>query len=75
MTERSDDTHMNIRPLAWLLVALGGALGIVLVVRGNVVIGALICAMAGVRALLLVRLRRRFADFRNRFPRGRYTRT
>jgi uncharacterized membrane protein len=55
-----------------ILVALTAALAIALIVRGNVVIGALLGAIALMRAIVLVRLhgrrellRRRLAQRRN----------
>jgi hypothetical protein len=50
---------VNIRLLRWLLVALGAVLALALIIRGNVVIGAIIGTMAVVRAVLLTQLRRR----------------
>jgi hypothetical protein len=41
---------VNIRLLRWLLVALGAVLALALIIRGNVVIGAIIGTMVVVRA-------------------------
>jgi hypothetical protein len=49
-----------------ILVALTAAVALALILRGNVVIGALLGAMAVTRALLFVRMRRRRDEFRRR---------
>jgi hypothetical protein len=59
---------VNIRVLRWFLVALGAALAVVLIVRGNVAIGLLIGAMSVVRAVLLVQLERRRSRWERRRP-------
>jgi len=56
--------------IRWVIVALGAALGVVLIGRHHVVIGVLILAMAIARASLLVTIRKRRADFRA--GRGRF---
>ena len=50
--------------LRWVLVAIGAALGVILIARGNVLIGGLILVMALARAAVLVALRKRRATFR-----------
>jgi hypothetical protein len=53
--------------LRWVVVALGAALGIALIARGNVVIGGLVLAMTVARAWMFVVWRRQLS---RRFPRG-----
>ena len=51
-----------MRSMLWLrllLIGLGGALGVALIVHGNVVIGALLCAMAALRLTMVIGMRRR----------------
>jgi len=55
----------------WILVALTAALAVVLIVRGNVVIGVLLGAMAVTRAVMFVTMRRRREEFRRRIAQGR----
>jgi hypothetical protein len=45
------------------LLALGGLLGVVLVARGAVLIGAILLAMTVLRACMLVSMRRRRQQF------------
>ena len=60
--------------LRWVLVALSAALAIALIVHGNVIVGALIGAMAFTRAVLLVRLHGRREELRRRFAQRRSSR-
>jgi hypothetical protein len=55
----------------WILVALSAALAVVLFARGNVVIGALIGAMAVTRAVFLVRFHHRREELRRRLAQRR----
>jgi hypothetical protein len=58
-----------VRPMSglrWLLVALSGALAALLIVRGNVVIGILVGAMAVTRTLMFVRMQHRRAQLHER---------
>jgi hypothetical protein len=55
----------------WILIGLSAALAIVLIMRGNVVIGVLIGAMAVARAVLFVRMHHRRAEFRRRIAQRR----
>jgi len=57
--------------LRWLIVALGVALGVVLIARSNVLLGGLILVMALSRAAILVAVRKRRAAFRGP-RRGRF---
>jgi hypothetical protein len=52
--------------LRWLVVAIGASLGALLIVSHHMIIGALILAMALVRAAILVTVRKRRAAFRSR---------
>jgi hypothetical protein len=52
--------------IRWVLVALTAALSIALIVRGNLLIGFLVGALAITRAVLVVSARRRRQDFRRR---------
>lgn len=66
------DTHVmrernGISTIRWVIVALAFALGLVLLARGDVVIGALVTAMAVMRIVLLARLRRRREELRERW--------
>ena len=56
--------------LRWVVVAIGVTLGVILIARHNVLVGALILVMAVSRAAILVAIRRRRSAFRN----GRRTR-
>jgi hypothetical protein len=51
-----------------ILVTLSVVLAVVLIVRGNVVIGVLVGALALTRIVLFVRLGRRRVQFRQRRP-------
>lgn len=51
-----------------MMIALSAALAIVLVARGNVVIGVLIGTLAVTRAVMFMQLRRRRAELARRFP-------
>ena len=57
-----------------LVVALTGALAVALILRGNVLIGGLIGALALSRAVLFVKMRRRREEFRRRLAERRGTR-
>ncbi len=57
--------------LRWILVALSVALAAFLIVRGNVVIGVLVGAMAVTRAVLFVKMRHRREQFRERIAQRR----
>jgi len=45
--------------LRLLLIGLRGALGVTLIVHGNVVVGALLCTMAVLRLTMVISMRRR----------------
>lgn len=45
--------------LRLLLIGLGGALGVALIVHGNVVVGALLLTMAVLRLAMVIGMRRR----------------
>ncbi len=57
-----------------ILIALSVALATVLIVRGNVIIGVLIGALAVTRLVLLVQMRRRRDRFRRRLAERRIQR-
>jgi len=59
----------SIRVIRWIIVGLSATLAVVLISRGNVIIGAIIGALAVSRALLLIHLQSRRARFRGRFLR------
>ena len=50
-----------------VMIAIGAAIAVVLIVRGNVLIGALVGALVVTRAALLVAMFRRRREFRRRF--------
>lgn len=52
----------------FILVAVGLTLGIVLIARGNVLIGGLICVLSIARFAMFVSMRKRRREFRERFP-------
>ena len=52
--------------IRWILVALTAAIALALVLRGNVVIGALLGLVALTRAVLFTRVRRRREELRRR---------
>jgi Flp pilus assembly protein TadB len=54
-----------------VLLVLAGLLAAFLIARGTVVIGALVGAMAVVRALMLAAMYRRLREFAQRFPNAR----
>ena len=54
----------------WIVVALSAVLAVVLIVRGNVVIGVLVGALTLTRIVLFVRLGRRRDRFRQRRQQG-----
>ncbi len=54
--------HLGMRTalvLRFVLIALGAALGVALIVNGNVVIGGILCAMAVMRLAMIVSMRGR----------------
>ena len=55
----------------WILVALTAALAVVLIMRGNVVIGVLLGAMAVTRSVMFVTMRHRREQFRQRIAQRR----
>ena len=57
-----------------ILIALSVALATVLIVRGNVIVGVLIGALAVTRLVLLVQMRRRRDRFRRRLAQRRIQR-
>ena len=57
--------------IRWILVALTAAIALALILRGNVLIGGLLGAVAVTRAVLLTRMRRRREEFRRRFAERR----
>jgi hypothetical protein len=57
-----------------LLLAVSATLAVVLVLRGNVVIGALIGVLVIGRAFVFVKMRRRREEFRRRLAERRGTR-
>jgi hypothetical protein len=61
-----EGTMGSMKVLRWVLIALSGALAAFLIVRGNVVIGVLVGAMAVTRAVLFVRMQHRRDMFRER---------
>lgn len=50
-----------------VLLALGAALGLYLLTSGHVVVGVFLLAMAAVRLVMLLTMRRRIAQRRERF--------
>ena len=58
----------------WLLVAVSAVLAVVLLARGDVVIGGLLAVMAGARIVMLTQMQRRREQFRRRVEarRGRW---
>jgi hypothetical protein len=54
----------------WILVALTAVLAVVLLVRGDVVIGVIVGALALTRMVLFVQLRHRRDRFRQRRQQG-----
>lgn len=52
--------------IRWIMVALTAALAVLLIVRGNVVIGVVLVALALTRMVLFVRLQQRGDRFRQR---------
>lgn len=59
-----------MRVLRWLIVAVVLALGIVLVSRGHLLMGSLLCALAALRIAFLVTLARRRRGLRARWSPG-----
>ena len=57
-----------------VLVALIAALSVALIVRGNVVIGVLLGALACTRVVLMLRMRRRREELRRRFAQRMHAR-
>ena len=60
----------SVRVLRWVLVGLSCALALVLLLRGNVLIGGLLAALVATRVVLLVQLRRRRNELRARWQPG-----
>jgi uncharacterized membrane protein len=54
----------RIRTVRWVLVSVSAALAIALIVHGDVLIGALVAVIAGVRAWMLVTMPRRMDAMR-----------
>jgi hypothetical protein len=54
----------SMRVIRWILVGLTAVLAALLVVRGNVVVGVVLGAIAITRAMLLARLQHRRSMFR-----------
>jgi len=52
--------------MRWVIVALSATLAVVLIARGNVLIGVLVGALAVTRMIFFVRLQRRRDQFRRR---------
>jgi hypothetical protein len=76
-----DDESMNYDHSArslwvwrWAILALGAALSLGLIVRGNVLIGGLVGAMVVARGVLFVKMRRRREELRRRFEQRRRAR-
>ncbi|HUI48405.1 MAG TPA: hypothetical protein VL119_06895 [Acidimicrobiia bacterium] len=67
----NDSSMTSMWVLRWIIVALGAALAVVLIMRGNVLIGGLIAVMAVTRVILFVRLQRRREQFRRRMTERR----
>jgi len=62
-----DPAMRSILIIRGVLVALIAALSVALIVRGNVVIGVLLGALACTRVVLMLRMRRRREELRRRF--------
>jgi hypothetical protein len=54
----------SMRVVRWILVALSIALATVLILRGNVIVGGLIGALAVTRGVMTVQMQRRRERFR-----------
>jgi membrane protein implicated in regulation of membrane protease activity len=52
--------------IRWIMVALTALLAVLLIARGNVVIGVVLAALAVMRVMLLVRMNQRREKFRQR---------
>jgi len=52
--------------MRWIMVALTSVLAVVLIARGNVVIGGLLAVLSVMRVALLVRVQQRRERFRRR---------
>jgi hypothetical protein len=61
----------SMRVIRWVLVGLSMALAVVLVRRGNVVVGMLIGALAVTRAFMFVHVQRRRERLRREIARRR----
>ena len=65
--------------LRFLIIGLGATLGVVLLVSGNTLIGALVLALAVTRLVMVVSMRRRrqamMARWQSRNPRGPWSST
>lgn len=57
--------------MRWVIVALSATLAVVLIARGNVLIGVLVGALAVTRTVFFVRLHRRRDQFRRRMAERR----
>jgi hypothetical protein len=55
----------------WAILALGAALSVVLIVRGNLFIGGLVGTIVVARSILFVKLRRRRQELRRRLEQRR----
>jgi energy-converting hydrogenase Eha subunit G len=64
VTKEGSMTSMWV--MRWVIVALSAALAVVLIARGNVLIGVLVGALAVTRMVFFVRLQRRRDQFRRR---------
>ena len=62
-----DPAMRSILIIRGVLVALIVALSVALIVRGNVVVGVLLGALACTRVVLMLRVRRRREELRRRF--------
>jgi hypothetical protein len=58
----------------WLLVAVSAVIAVVLITRGDVLIGGLIAVLAAGRAVMLVQMQRRRERFRQRIEARRAAR-
>jgi hypothetical protein len=58
MSSTQEHRLHTVSALRWVLIGLSGLLGLFLLARGFVVIGALLLVMAAVRAVMVVQLTR-----------------
>lgn len=61
----------SVSTIRWIVLALTAALAIALVLRGNVVIGVLLGALAVMRAVMFTKMNRRREEFRRRIEQRR----